>query len=239
MIDPRRNARKAVPCDLAICQVFPPRVWICIVFMLIAQLLAYYATRLLIAHMPLHDLTTPLDARIPFIPVWVTVYFFAYISWVVSGLWILSESPAHCYRCTCAYTLAMLLAGITFLLYPGTIARPDIVGEGFFLNWVRRLYQIDAPVNLCPSLHVLTSYFCWRGTLDCRRIPHWFRWFSFVLCILVSLSILFVKQHAVIDIPAALLVAELSLQMAGKLCLERIPLSLEHRIREKNRRKDS
>ena len=51
-----------------------------------------------------------------------------------------------------------------------------------------------------------------------------------VFTVLVCLSVLFVKQHALIDLPAAFLIAELSLQPGRLLKLERIGLSLEKRL---------
>ena len=186
-------------------------VWRCLAVMLLAQAGVYYVTRLLLANAPLHDLSTALDHRIPFVPVWVTVYFLAYAFWIVNAVWILSEGRERAYRITGAYVMAALLAGAMFLLYPGTIARPEVTGNGFFEAWVRLLYRIDEPNNLCPSMHVLASYFCWRGTWGCRRIPGWHKGASFCWLVLVCLSILFVKQHALVDIPAAVIVAEISL----------------------------
>ena len=82
------------------------------------------------------------------------------------------------------------------------------------MRWV---YSVDAPKNLCPSMHVLATYFCWRGMWGQERIPGWIKWAGFVLVILVSLSILFIKQHAVVDIPVAVIVAEVALWAGRRL----------------------
>lgn len=217
---PRKHAR------------FPGYVWLCLGVMVTMQMLTFYATRIPLAHMTLHDLATPLDRMIPLIPAWVTVYFLAYVSWLISAVWILSESRAYGFRFAAAYLLAMLFSGAVFLLYPGTMERPALVGSGFFVEWMRFLYRADAPTNLCPSLHVLISYFCWRGTMGCKRIPGWYRRFNFVFLILVCLSVLFVKQHVLLDIPAAIVIGEVSLRLAGRGRLERIPLSLRRGEKE-------
>ena len=192
------------------------------------QMVVFYATRIPLAHMTLHDMTIPLDAEIPFRPEWVTVYLLAYVSWLVSALWILWESKSHGYRFACAYMLSLLLSGIVFLAYPGTMQRPEPVGEGLFMEGIRFVYRMDSPTNLCPSLHVLIIYFCWRGTMGCRKIPRWYQWFNLVFLILVCCSVLFVKQHALVDIPTAILIGELSLQAARWLRLERNPFAIEN-----------
>ena len=212
---------------------FPPYVWICLAAMVAMQLLVYNGTRIFLAHMTLHDLTGPLDHRIPFVPQWVIVYFLSFPSWLISAVWILSESRDHGYRFAAAYVLALLLSCAVFLAYPGTLERPEITGTDFFSLWMRFLYWIDSPSNLCPSLHVMISYYCWRGTWGCRRIPAWYKWFNFVFWLLVCCCILFVKQHALVDIPAAIVIGELGLQLARLLRLERIPYTLERSYRRK------
>ena len=209
---------------IAFRECFPARVWLCLGAVLLTQVLIYFGTGALVSCMPLHRLETPLDLKIPFVPAWVTVYFLAYLSWAVNAVLILSDPPTRAYRFTCAYIIAILFSGVFFLAWPGTIDRPEPVGSGFFVNWVRLLYRLDEPRNLCPSLHVMASYFCWRALRESRRVPCWYRYFNFIFMIMVCLSILFVKQHALVDIPAAVIVAELSLQAARFFRLERIPL---------------
>ena len=212
---------------------FPPYVWLCLAAAFSLQMLVFNGTRPLLHCLPSHDMTIALDRAIPLIPQWVVIYFLAFVSWLVSAVWILSESKPHGYRFTCSYMLALLISGVIFLVYPGTMERPALTGSGFFTQWMRFLYWIDAPTNLCPSLHVLISYFCWRCTLGCRRIPKWYQWFNLVFLILVCCSILFVKQHAVVDIPVALVVGELALQLTRLWRLERIPFAIERAYRNK------
>ncbi len=200
--------------------------------MLSGQIFVYFVSRLFLKGVPLHDLSTALDLRIPFVPAWVTVYFLSYPFWAVNSVWMLSESPEHAVRCTVAFLLALLLTALCFFAWPGTIVRPEPVGDGFFERWVRLLYRIDSPTNLCPSMHVLDSYLCWRGTCGCRGIPKGYKWFSFVFMLLVCPCILFVKQHAIIDIPVALIIAELCYQAGMKW------LPLPHRMRQINDRNE-
>ncbi len=195
--------------------------------MLSFQLLAYYATRLLLWHGPLRDLSIPLDAAIPFRPAWITVYALAYVTWLVNGLWIVSWEKEHAYRFAAAFAMSMVITAVIFVTFPVTMQRPQVVGDGLFEQLMRLLYRIDEPINLCPSLHVMVSYFCFRGTLGCRNILTWYKAASLAFLVLVCLSILFVKQHVFVDIPAALAVGELCVQLARALRLERVGLWLE------------
>lgn len=208
-----------------------PRVWVCLACIAVLQGLVFYATRIPLAHMTMHRLAGPLDEAIPLRPGWVTVYFFTFLCWAAGLLWIMAESREHCYRFTAALMTAQLISGVIFLVYPCTIDRPALTGGGIVMDWMRFLYQVDSPHNLLPSFHVIFSYFCWRGTWGCKKIPRWFRLFNFAVLLLACACILFVKQHVIADIPSALAVSELSWQAARLFRLERVFFSAERKIR--------
>ena len=211
---------------------FQPYVFFCIAAIVFIQLIVYYVTRLFLDHTALHDLMTPLDERIPFIPQWVIVYFLSFFSWAVNAVLIISDSKEHGFRFTSAYCFALIVSGAIFILYPGTLRRPEITGTGAFPELMRFLYSVDSATNLCPSLHVLASYFCWRGSADAENLPAWLAPVNFIFLILVCLSILFIKQHVLIDIPSAVILAEISLFVAKKMKLECIPGLVDAKLKK-------
>ena len=209
---------------------FPPYVWICLLYLLVIDLSVFYGTRPILPYLPTHDLSLPADAKIPFLPPWVIIYFLSFLSWIISIVWILSESKAHAYRMCGVYTIIMILSLIFFLVYPATVQRPEITGDGLFDNLMRFLYWVDSPTNICPSLHVILSYICWRGTMGCRKIPKWYQWFNLIFLILVCFCILFVKQHVLVDIVAAVVLTEAALQIGRLTRIERIGFAIENKF---------
>ena len=131
------------------------------------------------------------------------------------------------YLCTLAITLAC------FLLLPAELRRPEVPGTDFFSRLTRFVYFVDQPNNLCPSLHVVCSYYCWRALWDTEGIPLWYRRFNFVFLLLVCASILLVKQHLIVDIPAGVLVSEIPLQLAKRFKWERLGFAAEERMTRK------
>lgn len=204
-----------------------PYVWVSFLAAFLVQMLTFYGTRIFLTGRLLHHLATPWDLAIPFIPQWIIIYVLSFAEWIVFALWILSESKQRAYRFSLTYILALCLSAAVFLIYPGTMDRPVLVGDGIFIRWMRFLYAADSPTNLCPSLHVLITYLCFRGALGSRIIPKWAKVFSFLFLILVCFSILFVKQHVLVDIPAALLIAELAWQIGKLTRIERLFFALE------------
>lgn len=165
-------------------------------------------------------LTTRLDEAIPLAPVWITVYFLVFADWIACAMIILSDERSNALRFTAAYGISMLISGVIFVVYPCTMLRPEVSGGDLFSALLRLLYRIDTPTQLFPSLHVMISYLCLRGVADCRNLPKWFVPLQAGILVCVCLSILFVKQHVLADIPAAFVVGELALQLSRLLPLK-------------------
>ena len=211
---------------------FPVYSFVCLAVIVCAQALVYCGTNLVLPQLTAHVLTGPLDARIPFSAPWVTVYLLCFPYWLIAGLLICSGEKSLAYRIAAAYVAAMLLSGAAFLLWPGTMERPEVTGGGVFNALVRFVYRVDEPTNLCPSLHVLATWFCIRGALENKGISRRYKVFSAVCLVLVCCSVLLVKQHAVVDVPAGILVGELSLQLGRVLRLERVGFAIENAIKK-------
>ncbi|MBR3109434.1 MAG: phosphatidic acid phosphatase [Clostridia bacterium] len=189
-----------------------PYVWLYLAAMIATLLLVYFGTHLFLPYLPSYRLDMRIDAFIPCVPEWISVYCLAYPSWVVSAVIILAQGKEHAIRFSGACILALIISCIIFLAWPLTMERPEIIGDGLLRELLRAIYRADPPNNLFPSLHVLASYVCWRGLLGCPRIPGWFKGFNFVFFVLVCFSVVLVKQHLMIDIPGGIIVGEASIQ---------------------------
>ncbi len=96
-----------------------------------------------------------------------------------------------------AYALLVVISLAIFFQFPTTMARPRAPDFGF-VGWLfSAVRTIDGPNNLFPSLHVssvvyvalVNGYFCPKA-----------KWISWVCVILISISTLLVKQHALVDV---------------------------------------
>lgn len=210
--------------------ILPVYGWACLLFLALFQATVFWATRIPLRYLGTVQLATALDDRIPFRPGWISIYLLSFLSWLVTFFLLFRQRKEHVYRNSAAYLLTLILTAVTFLLVPGTILRPEVTGSGFFPWLTRFIYRVDQPNNLCPSLHVICSYYCWRAIWDTEGIPLWYRRFNFVFLLLVCASILFVKQHVIVDIPAAVAASEIPLQLARRFRWERLGFRLEERF---------
>lgn len=213
-----------------ITDLLPGYGWACLGLLLLTQAVVFYVTRIPLMSVERLNLATPLDGLIPLMPIWVVIYLLAFASWIVTFFLLFRQRKEHVYRNSAAYFLTLLLTGAMFLLVPGTIERPQVTGAGFFPWFTRLVYACDPPDNLCPSLHVVCSYYCWRALFDTEGVPRWYRRFNLVFLVLVCASILFVKQHVIVDIPVAVLVSEIPLQLARRFRWERLGYAMEKRL---------
>ena len=70
------------------------------------------------------------------------------------------------------------------------------------------IYQMDAPVNLFPSIHCLESWCCIHAAFCMKKTPRWYLPVTIVMSLCVFASTLLVKQHVFIDIIGGILVFE-------------------------------
>lgn len=182
---------------------------------LVWQLGLYFLAKLLTDSRPHYDMSLPIDHQLPFVPVFILVYWGAYISWGLNYILATRESREHCRWAITADMTAKFLCFVLFLLLPATIQRPEISGDGLLAGLTRIIYEADTPVALFPSIHCVDSWLSWRFLTDCRRVPGWYKGINLVFSLLVCASTVLVKQHMVVDIFAGIAVAELGLWISG------------------------
>jgi membrane-associated phospholipid phosphatase len=177
--------------------------------------IAYYGTRLLTQNRPHYNMELALDRLIPFVPWTVSIYFACYLFWAVNYILCARQEKALAYHFFSADFLAKDVCLLCFLFLPTTNIRPAVAAQGFWNGVMTFLYQSDAADNLFPSIHCLTSWFCYIGVRGRSEIPRWYRRFSFWMAIAVFISTLTTKQHVLVDVAGGVLLAEGSWWAAG------------------------
>lgn len=159
---------------------------------------------------PVHIIHTALDDLIPFCEYFIIPYvlWFFYVAGTVLYL-ALTDRDLREYK---AFITTMMLGMAAFvvvsLIYPnGQSLRPQVLPDNLFSRAVGLLYTVDTPTNVLPSLHVFASVAC--DIALCRAPafqtrPTW-QWASHLLTVSIILSTMFLKQHSIIDVAAALL----------------------------------
>ncbi len=196
----------------------PVHGWIAVFVMVAVNMIVYNGSRVITKSMDHHDLTSVLDYNIPFIKEFVVVYIpIAYFQWVYGFYLAARENKMICARIFAAEICAKILCLVCFLLIPTTMMRADVHGADFLSRAVYTVYRFDAADNLFPSIHCLESYVLLRTVLWLEKAPKWYKYFTVPASVLVMMSTVFMKQHVVVDIIAAIVVVEIGILAAKKI----------------------
>lgn len=210
-------------------RILPRYAYVPLFIAVVFNMLTYYGTRLVNTSMHHYDISLPLDDLIPFVPQAIVVYVLAFVTWLIGFVVIARESRKVCYRILSAELVAKMISFLIFIILPTSMQQPEITGDDIFSRLTQLIYDLDSPDNLFPSLHCLESYIVFRGALYCKKPSKWYTPFCLVFALMVFASTVLIKQHLLLDIPGAVIIAEIGMFVSSKLRLSRIYERLEPR----------
>lgn len=158
----------------------------------------------------LHFLVTSWDRMIPFCEYFIVPYilWFFYVAFTVLYFAFVEKDRRQYWMLVINLGTGMTVFLIVSLIFPNAqTLRPMYVDHSnIFVDMVRSLWRTDTPTNILPSIHVFNSvavHIAISHNAALRKHPRLIR-ASLALCILIILSTMFLKQHTIIDVLAAL-----------------------------------
>jgi membrane-associated phospholipid phosphatase len=155
-------------------------------------------------------LQTSLDAAVPFVPAAAVIYLTVYVMpWIAP---FVLHTPARLRELARALALAILLAGIGYLLVPAELIDTGPTNA----ETVGRLYQLADWINLThnyfPSLHVGIAVVCAvtfsRYSTRSAGTIYWL-WAA-----LIAISTMLTEQHYVLDVVVGAMLGVFAAQCA-------------------------
>ncbi|CCO08204.1 phosphatase PAP2 family protein [Desulforamulus hydrothermalis] len=156
-----------------------------------------------------NSLVTHLDREIPFIKAFIIPYLGWYFFILYVLLYLCLKDKKTYYKTLLSYNLGLVVCYLFFFTYQTTVPRPQPAGDDILTYLVLTLYKIDQPYNCFPSIHCLTSYLMIKA-INKSSFKSKFLYCGVTVCgVLIIISTLFVKQHAILDALAAILLADI------------------------------
>lgn len=159
-------------------------------------------------------LITAWDLKIPYIPIFVLPYMF---TWVYGGIVLLYVAVNHTYErqtFRCIYLSILVMTAVDALLwysFPASISIRVPVSELANSGWLGALtshvYEKATLWNVIPSAHIGHAYLIWLLSKH-FAIPGQ-RWLFLFLFILTGLSVVFIKNHYLVDVAGGMLLGHL------------------------------
>ena len=152
-----------------------------------------------------------IDDIIPF----CDIFIIPYLSWffyVVAVLLFLSLQREHLedfYRCAVTLILGMSTCLLIYFLFPNAQnMRPtEFAHPNIFTDIIGLIYSNDTDTNVLPSIHVYNSVAIHVAFAESYKVKthKYLRIASLILCTLICLSTMFLKQHSFLDVITAVM----------------------------------
>lgn len=149
----------------------------------------------------------PLDDRIPFCEWFLIPYLFWFAYLIGMCLYTLLYDIDAFKKMMKFIIFTYSVTIIIYLLWPTCQELRPVTFErdNILTRFMAGFYQFDTNTNVCPSIHVIGSMAVLFASYHCKGIQSvgWKIAFT-VTCVLICLSTVFLKQHSVLDVIAAL-----------------------------------
>lgn len=168
----------------------------------IIWMVLYFSTNYLSQFRNYTTLELPIDRLIPFVPFFVIFYitsvFITFIPYFVV------KNIEDYRKVAKLYLFIIIVSCIIYLIIPVKAARPEFIPTNIFGSLVAFIYAKILPYNLFPSLHVSLNVTATLVSLKYKRI---LGYILMPITLGIILSTLFIKQHYLVDIIAAIIIA--------------------------------
>lgn len=177
------------------------RLWFVI---LVAYFIFGYIT---LGHLNMHrihyfDVSLPFESKIPFMPFFIIGYSSVYLALILA--YTLIDDYMIFKR---AMFLFMTISTIHFLFFwfmPVKMVRPDMTAASGIMSILTKYYYlIDNPTNCFPSLHVAYPL---TGTVILWNYKRMWAYLMLFMTVFIAVSVVFVKQHYIMDVVGAAVV---------------------------------
>lgn len=162
---------------------------------------------------------TWIDQFIPFNEYFVIPYLLWFV-FIVGGFLYFLFIDSDGFHRTCFYLFSgMYICLIIYLIFPnGQNLRVQLDYQNIFQDMIGFLYTVDTPTNVCPSIHVYNSIMMLVSLMKSSIFNQnkVLTICTAILAVLICLSTVMIKQHAFVDIVAAI-VLSMIIYAVGKL----------------------
>lgn len=151
----------------------------------------------------IYSLQLVIDRWIPLLPIFAIPYIL-FIPFLLITLVFFIFFSNLSQSITKSLILCLFIAYGFYILYPTTVARPEIAATDIFSKLVLFIYSLDKPYNCFPSLHT---------SLSVLALLYWIQRFPNILIpmgifvLSIILSTLFIKQHYIPDVLSGIALA--------------------------------
>ncbi|MBR1743850.1 MAG: phosphatase PAP2 family protein [Lachnospiraceae bacterium] len=147
-----------------------------------------------------------LDDKIPFLEIFIIPYllWFLYVIVIIVYLFFQTDHLEDYYKCVFTLMSGMTTCLFIYYIFPNMQQmRPvSFTHQNICIDIIQFIYKSDTDTNVFPSIHVFNAVAVHVGFVTSygfRKKKGW-KMASRILCILICLSTMFLKQHSLLDV---------------------------------------
>ena len=160
-------------------------------------------------HPNLHIMNNSIDAAIPFCKYFIIPYMLWFVYIAVSCFFMgYKATDREFVNFALSLIIGTSICFIICMIYPnGLTLRPDTLSDDIFGKLIGMIYASDTPTNVFPSIHVYTSRAIDIALRKCNYLKDnkAIKLSSLILCTLICLSTVLIKQHSTTDVLGAII----------------------------------
>lgn len=182
--------------------------WLCGLYAFIYLPWFFYLEKTITLDTPgIHIISSPIDAYIPFIEAFIIPYILWFIYMGVAIVYMFFKgTDAEFGKFALSLIIGMTTAMLICMIYPnGLNFRPNEVSNSIFGRIIQVLHSTDTSTNVFPSIHVYNSLAVHIALSKCNALSKhkYIKLGSLILCILICISTVCLKQHSFVDVVGA------------------------------------
>ncbi|HXB58221.1 MAG TPA: phosphatase PAP2 family protein [Candidatus Acidoferrales bacterium] len=178
--------------------------WLISLMGLLWFILVYGGADILTAHRSFRvRVYLDVELNIPFIPEAAIVYMSIYPLFIAAPF--ILRKRLEFFALAMTLNMAILVAGICFLLFPAQVAFPPPKGFGAFPGLFHFADRLSLTYNLVPSLHVALSTIC-IAVFAARTGATW-KILLWTWAVAIAVSTLLIHKHHLLDVATGFLLA--------------------------------
>lgn len=172
----------------------------------VGYFLLYMLTENLIPAEKCYPVHCWLDDVVPFCE-WFVIFYVSWYALIVASLLYFVLYSVDSFKKLQTYIIVtQVIAMAIYIIFPTRQdLRPEVFPRDNVCTWILGIiYNFDTSTGVCPSLHVGYSLGIISTWLREKQAGKLWKWIVTIWCLLICVSVSFVKQHSVVDIFAAI-----------------------------------
>ena len=149
---------------------------------------------------------TTIDDLIPFCEIFLIPYLFWFVYLIGMHVYTLLYDVAAFRKMMYFVMITYSVTIIIYLIFPTCqhLRPTEFERDNFLTRFMTAFYTFDTNTNVCPSIHVIGSLAVMFTSFHCKDFGKGTKVAFAVIGVLIAISTVFVKQHSIIDLLAAL-----------------------------------